>query len=245
MDKSEKMKMATKTNRKKTFWGWVKDIILFPWRVLKAIWRFLVRVWLAIWNWLKDISLFGMINLTLLVAIIVLCSSLISFVWGDKTVPGDTKNGNVEITSDSYVPGNNVVQRRFNTNLPMRTDSETGITPKVKVVGMKKPVVDKNLSLPAEELPKQNLYGDVIVDTYPNSVVLMNGVVVNGNLYVQNMHKYTLPCGAKISGNLFIRNVGKLHFCGSFSVKGNIYVTHHSSFGPIPQDSYVGGQVVL
>ena len=251
MNKSETMRMAARKNQRKTFWWWVKYVILFPWRVIKAIWRFFVKICRAIWNWLKEINVVGMINLTLLVLIIVLCACLISnVVCCRKTGDIITRKGNVTVTSGSYTTPKNVdnlsvVKRKYDTSLPMKKDSETGITPKIKVVGVKKPVVDENVSLPENELPKQNLYGDVIVDTYPNSVVLMNGVNVNGNLYIQNMRKYTLPCGAKISGNLFIRNVEKLSFCGTFSVKGNIYVTHRSSFGPIPYDSYVGGQVIL
>ncbi len=251
MNKSEKMKVAARKNRKKNFWAWVKKIVLFPWRVIKAIWRAFVRACRAIWNWLKSINIVGMINLTLLVVIIVLFASLISNVVCCKKSGGViARNGNVTVTSDSYGAAKNidnrrVVQRKFNTALPIKQDADTGIKPKIKVVGVKKPVVDANLSVPARELPKQNLYGDVIVDTYPSATILRNGVVVNGNLFIQNMRKYTLPCGAKISGNLFVRNVEKLNFCGAFSVRGNIYVTHRSSFGPIPADSYVGGQVVL
>lgn len=250
MNKSEKMKQAARKNRKKTFWGWVKKIVLFPWRIIKAIWRFFVRVCRAVWNWLKEINIVGMINLTLLVLIIVLFASLVSNVICCRKSNIIAKQGNVVVTSDSYGAAKNldnrkVVKREYKTQLPVQTDKATGITPKIKVVGVKKPVIDKNISVPANELPKQDLYGDVIVDTYPNAVVLMNGVNVNGNLYVQNMRKYTLPCGAKISGNLFIRNVEKLQFCGAFVVKGNIYVTHRSSFGPIPENAYVGGQVIL
>lgn len=251
MNKSEKMRTAARKNQRKTFWWWVKAIILFPWRVIKAIWRFLVRVCRAIWNWLTGINVIGMINLTLLIIIIILCSCLICNIFRcGKSGDVITKKGNVTVTSGSYTAPNKVdnlkvINRKYDTSLPVKQDSQTGITPKIKVVGVKKPVIDENISLPENELPKQNLYGDVIVDNYPGSVILMNGVNVNGNLYVQNMRKYTLPCGAKISGNLFIRNVEKLSFCGSFSVKGNIYVTHRSSFGPIPRDAYVGGQVIL
>lgn len=251
MNKSEKMKAAARNNRKKTVWAWLKKIILFPWRVIKAIWRGFVRVCRAIWNWLKSINIVGMINLTLLVAIIVLFCGLISnVVCCRKMNASVAKNGNVTVTADSYgnakaIDNRRVVKRKIDAGLPMKKDAVTGITPKIKVVGVKKPVIDKNVSVPARELPKQNLYGDVIVDNYPSSVILMNGVNVNGNLYVQNMRKYTLPCGAKIMGNLFIRNVEKLSFCGAFSVRGNIYVTHRSSFGPIPHGTYVGGQVIL
>ena len=252
MNKSQKMKMAARKNRKKTFWGVVKNIILFPWRVIKAIWRLIVRICRAFWNWLKSINVVGMINLTLLVAIIVLFACLISnVVCCNKSLHVAKKNGNVVVTNDSYVSrkrtDNRKVVNRENTKtvLPVKVDSQSGITPKIKVVGVKKPIVDENLSKPASELPKQNLYGDVIVDMYPGAPVLSNGVNINGNLFVQNMRKYTLPCDAKISGHLYVRNVQKLVFCGPFEVRGNIYVTRQSSFGPIPRNAYVGGQLML
>jgi hypothetical protein len=138
-----------------------------------------------------------------------------------------------------------VVKRKVSTTLPLKADKETGITPKIKVVGVKKPVVVTAASLPAKELPQQNLSGDVIVDVYPDSPTLSNGVNIDGNLFVQNMRKYTLPCDAKITGNLFIRNVNRLTFCGAFTVKGNIYVNRESSFGPIPSNARIGGQVML
>ena len=79
----------------------------------------------------------------------------------------------------------------------------------------------------------------------PDSPVLYNGVIIDGNLFLQNMRKYTLPCGVKINGNLFIRNVDKLSFCGDFTVMGNIYVNRQSSFGPVPQSARVMGRVIL
>ena len=252
MNKSEKMRAAARKNRKKTFWGWVKYIILFPWRVIKAIWRLIVRVCRAIWNWLKSINVVGMINLTLLVAIIVLFACLISnVVCCNKSIRVSNKANTVTVTKDSYVSQKNTDNRKIvkrenaKTVLPVKSDDKSGITPKIKVVGVEKPVIDENLSKPARELPQQNLYGDVIVDMYPGAPVLMNGVNINGNLFVQNMRKYTLPCDAKISGHLYIRNVQKLVFCGPFEVRGNIYVTRQSSFGPIPYRAYVGGQVMM
>jgi hypothetical protein len=68
---------------------------------------------------------------------------------------------------------------------------------------------------------------------------------INGDLYLQNMSKYTLPCGVRVNGNLFLRNVRLMKFCGGFEVKGNIYVSSNSSFGPIPRNAYLGGQVVF
>lgn len=248
MNKTQKMQQAARKNRKKTFWATVKKILLFPWRVCKAIWRFLVRVWRAFWNWLTNINVVGMINLTLLVAIIVLVSCLISnVVRCDKSGGRIVRKNNstVVVTNDSYKSGKQNVQYKNDTALPVRANAETGITPKIKTVGVDKPVVVQQTSLPEKELPKQNLSGDVIVDMYPGAPVLMNGVNVDGNLYVQNMRKYTLPCGTVITGHLIIRNVQRLSFCGPFVVNGNIYVNRQSSFGPLPSKARIGGQVIL
>ena len=254
MNKTQKIKQATRNNKKRNFVATLKKIASYPWRACKAVWRWFVRVCRAIWEWIKSINIVGMINLTLLVAIIVLLSSLIlNITCCNKSQNTATKksNDNVVVTNEKYQVVNNenknhvVMNREFKGTLPIASDNKTGITPKIKVIGVKKPVIDANVSTPAKDLPKQNLYGDVIVDMYPNSPILTNGVTVQGNLFIQNMRKYTLPCGMKITGHLFIRNVEKLTFCGPFKVRGNIYVNRQSTFGPIPSDSHIGGQVIL
>ena len=253
-NKALKMKAATKQTRKQNIKNVCKKILTWPIRAIKWLWNLLCRVCRAIWNWLKNIDIVGMINLTLLVAIIVLFSSLIAdFVRCDRCARNAVDNNNRVIVAQKNVvkkqvaqnDNRRVVKRKVNTTLPLRPDSETGITPKIKVVGVKKPVVVTVASLPAKELPKQNLSGDVIVDVYPDSPVLSNGVNVDGNLFIQNMRKYTLPCDAQINGHLFVRNVHKLNFCGAFTVRGNIYVNRESSFGPIPSNARIGGQVML
>ena len=199
-----------------------------------------------------------MINLTLLVAIMVLCSSLVNdYIRSDKFYTAATaaqvnKNNVVTVANNNKtqkVPVNNqnrkVVKRKFKTTLPIVADKETGIKPQIKVVGVKKPMIVKELSFPANELPKQNLGGDIIIDTFKDAYVLSNGVKINGNLFIQNMRKYTLPCDAEIDGNLFIRNVDLLKFCGGFTVKGNIYVNRQSGFGPIPNNAKVIGQIIF
>ena len=249
MNKTQKMKTAARNTRKRNIKQWLKKVILFPWNLCKKAWRFICRVCTAIWNWLKSIDIVGMVNLTLLVAIIVLFTSLIfSFnKCNNNTVATAAKTNNVVVANKQPVKKDErkVVQRKFNTVLPLKADTQTGIKPQIKTVGVKKPVVVKQISLPSQELPKQKLTGDVVVDMYPSAPVLSNGVKIDGNLFIQNMRKYTLPCDAKIRGNLFIRNVNKLSFCGKFTVQGNIYVNPYSSFGPIPSDARIDGNVIL
>ena len=253
MNKTQKMKEATNKARDRHDDLILEKIILFPWRVIKALWRLICRICRAVWNWLKSIDVVGMINLTLLVIIIVLFSALINnFVCCNKRAALNAdcanstgKNITATTTQKNPVEKRKVVKRTFKTTLPLKADPQTNIKPKIKTVGVKKPEIVKELSFPAEELPQQNLSGDVIVDLMPSSPVLSNGVKIDGNLFVQNMRKYTLPCGAKINGHLFVRNVDKLSFCGEFTVNGNIYVNRQSSFGPLPSGARVRGQIIL
>lgn len=250
MNKSETIKRAVQTTRNKNRKNVLKNIILFPVNLCKKV-----------WNWLRNIDVVGMVNLTLLVAIIVLFSCLISNItcyrhgaFANETpniVVNKNQNVNVakKITPAKSVQNDmrKVIKRhhKINAALPARVDSETKLKPQIQVVGVKKPIVVRELSLPASELPKQVLAGDVIIERHPASPILSNGVVINGNLFIQNMRKYTLPCDAEISGHLFVRNVENLKFCGKFVVRGNIYVTRKSSFGAIPGDAKIGGQIVL
>lgn len=250
-NKSVKMKNASRKARKQNIKQWFKKVLAFPIRAIKWLWRLICRVCRAIWNWLKSIDIVGMVNLTLLVAIIVLFLSLISdFVRCnkcDKAVASNNKS-NIIMTQQKAkqpVDERRVVKRKYSTVLPVKIDSQTNITPKIRTVGVAKPEIIRELSVPADELPQQTLSGDVIVEKYPGAPVLSNGVKVNGNLYIQNMRKYTIPCDAKINGHLFIRNVNKVNFCGKFKVNGNVYVNRESSFGPLPEGTKINGQIIL
>lgn len=258
-NKTQKMKTATRKARKNTFWQRVKKVLLFPvrWivRAVKWLWRLVCRICRAIWNWLKSIDIVGMINLTLLVAIIVLFLSLISNVVCCKKY--NTKTNNSVPTSQvadkwasqNPAEGRRVVKRKYTnaTVLPIKIDDKdvNVVRPKIRTVGVKEPEIVFELATPANELPQQVLSGDVIVERAPNSPILSNGVKIDGNLYIQNMRKYTIPCDAKINGHLFVRNVARLDFCGKFKVNGNVYVNRESSFGPIPDGSKINGQIIL
>lgn len=239
MDKSQRIKRAARRTKWENFKYILKRIVTFPWRVICAIWK-----------WLKSIDVVGMINLTLLVVIILLFISLIVDVvrYRKCSTINSFRNGNVvTVVKNNPVQKTEekIVKHRFNTTLPLKKDKKTGITPKIRTVGVDKPEIIKEISLPASELPKQNLFGDVIVDVNPKSPILSNGTKINGNLIIQNMRKYTLPCGVKINGHLVIRNVQRLYFCGEFTVSGNVYVNRESSFGALPKGTKISGQIIL
>ncbi|MDR1026873.1 MAG: hypothetical protein LBL46_00450 [Rickettsiales bacterium] len=95
--------------------------------------------------------------------------------------------------------------------------------------------------------PRQTsrIAGDIVIDGHGRAVILKGVSEIDGNLFLQNMRRYTLPCGLRVTGNLSLRDVRLLKFCGPFSVGGNIYVSRDSAFGPLPKDATLGGQVIF
>ena len=241
MNKTQKTAYNTRKTGENTWKKRIAKILTWPFRMCRKL-----------WNWLKSIDIIGMINLTLLVVIIILFSALIiDFVRYNRQVRSGARYGQsgeisamVDKKQSGDIDSRKVGKRTFKTTLPIRADKQTNIKPKIRTIGVEKPEIVKELSLPASELPKQVLSGDVIVDNYPTSPVLSNGVKINVNLIIQNTRKYTIPCDAKINGHLFIRNA-RVNFCGKFTVNGNIYVTRGSAFGAIPENAKVNGQIIL
>lgn len=255
-NKTQKMKNASRKMRWNNLKNWLKKVLSFPIRAIKWLWRLICRICRAIWNWLKSIDIVGMINLTLLVAIIVLFLSLISDVVRGRKC-NTVNNNNIQTTTqvaDKWAQqkqsdNRRVVKRKYanSVTLPVKSDAvaQQNTVTQIRTIGVEKPEIVTELATPAAELPQQVLSGDVIVERAPNSPILSNGVKINGNLFVQNMRKYTIPCDAKINGHLFVRNVNQLKFCGKFTVNGNVYVNRESSFGPIPDDAKINGQIIL
>lgn len=209
------------------------------------VWTFRAIRWLfdticAVCSWIWDgicgINVIGLLNATMLIAIIVLFSSLIMNMLncGKKQVivVSSAKQAQTVTTEESY---------KGTVALPLRRNAKTGRMPyKVSVVPVKE---SSDPILHAQGDGK--IYGDVVIETRGEAAVLKNNAEINGNLYLQHMHKYILPCGIKIQGNLFLRDLHMLEFCGDFSVTGNIYVSPRSSFGPLPRNARIGGQVIL
>ena len=114
-----KTNKATKSKRN-GFWKRVWNIICWPFRKIAKLCRWL-------WNWLCRINLVGLVNLTLLVAIIVLFSMLVIDVIGcnRKTVVVMAKDipvtAQVEVTENSAP--SEITQR--NTVLPIKVNPKT------------------------------------------------------------------------------------------------------------------------
>ncbi|MBQ0013661.1 MAG: hypothetical protein KBS86_03795 [Proteobacteria bacterium] len=219
-------------NKNKT---WIKRIWLGLCACAQWVWNGLK----SIWKWLCKINLIGLLNLALLVAIIVLFSMLVADVC--SCTKGDKASAE-NIEPNIVVPEN---KRKLTTRpqLPIKQNRfYSELNEPVNVVSVKPDTV----TVKQIACPKRNtLAGDIIIDNRGVASIIRNGTEINGNLYLQNMRKYVLPCNVTVNGNLFLRDLGMLQFCGKFNITGNIYVSPRSSFGPLPYDSKIGGQIIL
>ncbi len=238
--KSTKKKTVRNGAKRQGFWARVWNIVCWPFRMI-------VKLGKWFWNWLCGINLVAMVNLALLVAIIVLFSMLIIDVVGcRRQVVVIAKNKPVAeqiVVSEAAAPRNVKKRPVLPIKATANAEKNKNAAPTVNVV----PVKRAEIQIAKQQTAKCNnkFMGDVIIDSRGAGAMLQNGAQVNGNLYLQNMRKYTLPCGIRINGNLFLRDVNMLQFCGDFVITGNIYVSPRSSFGPIPKTARLGGHVVL
>ncbi len=239
------------------FWACVWYIICWPFR---KIWQFLC--WL--WRIICGINVIGLLNAVLLVAIIVLCSMLILDIINFRRkpvvivtdpVPASVIAEKINVpviaepvtkpvnasASDTQTAKDDESLSRYGT-LPIKRDRMHRMVGKpIRVV---KPQSDSVAERQTARI-NNKMFGDIVIDSRGAATMLSNGTEINGNLYLQNMRKYVLPCNIKITGSMFIRDVNMLQFCGDFDITGNIYVSPRSSFGPIPTNSRLGGQVIL
>lgn len=231
----QKAHNATKnSNKKNNFWTRVWNIICWPFR---KIWTICCKVW----AWLKTVDFVAMLNLTLLVTIIVMFSMLIMDVIGCTRKP-------VVVIAQPTQPIEQVVvtEEKAPTKITLPLAQHNNTQDKAPVVDII-PVKKAEVEIIKKQTAKQDntLFGDVIIDSRATGAILQNNTTVKGNVFLQNMRKYVLPCDIHINGNLFLRDVNMLQFCGDFVITGNIYVSPKSSFGPIPKTARLGGHVVF
>ncbi len=233
-------KKSRTTSRRSSFWPRVWNAVCVPFRAIGRWCR-------AFWKWVRSIDLIGLVNITLLSAIIVLFS--IDIIGCKKPVVIIAKNNEVVTTHSQATDSNSntprIVRERDSkrvTALPIRRDENRVFTAETINVARVQP---DNVAIKQTARCGKTMYGDVIIDSRGAATMLKPGDVVKGNLFLQHMRKYTLPRGVRIEGHLFLRDMGMLQFGGEFTVTGNIYVTPTSSFGPIPGTARIGGQVIL
>lgn len=226
--------------------------------VARRIWNIICwpfqKIWAGIvylYKWISGVNMVALLNLALLVSIIVLFSLLIM----DLRKGANASNSDIIISQDKPIilkPVNNSSTQAKPTIKP-RPKKITSL-PVKRQVATRKPIATPIQVAQVKENPvainqvarqAKSAYGDIIVDHYDMRNVLQNGAHIHGDLYIQDLRKYTLPCNIVIDGNLILRDVNMVNFCGDFTVRGNIYVNPRSSFGPVPSTARIGGQVIL
>ena len=225
---------------------WIFDFIT---AILSWFWDLIVWLFRAFWAWVCSINLVGLINLALLIAIIVLCSLLIISLMNNRksiffrnATATDVNKVTVEAVQNTEKSEKEatVTPESERVPLPVRRDARGNMNKPMNVVPTK-PCNNPALRPQGDG----RIYGDVIIESRGERIILKEGARIRGNLYLQRMRKYVLPCNVVIEGDMFLRDVNLLQFCGPFTVTGNIYVSPRSSFGPIPYNSKLGGQIIL
>jgi hypothetical protein len=215
-------------------------------------------------SWVRRLDLGLLTNAAMLLLIIVLFLALIGRVLDIRHDDGKHSVLFSGATAEQPVEkASAVVSQPSNSSQPSPLEKKAEEKPKPvpvkKPIPVQKPTEKKIEEVKAEEKPIEEkkeekerkttnpriLTGDVIINGAAGDIRLGSMTEIQGNLYVQNMRYFTLPCGTRITGDLIVRNVGQLRFCGCFDIEGNIYVSANSSFGPIPSSSRLGGQVIF
>ena len=264
--RAERAKRDRRRKRRPGFWMTVRNIICWPLDLIVAInrwvWNLICRFFRWLWRVICGINVIGLLNVLLLIAIIVLCSMLVIDIINSRRkpvvivtdpVPASRISNAIEVpviaepttkpvsasVAESSVRGQSLPRTG---RLPIvRTRAHKMTAEPIRVVNARRDIVAEQQTAKIDN----RMYGDIIIDSRGAATMLQNGTEINGNLYLQNLRKYVLPCDIKITGNMFIRDVNMLQFCGDFDISGNIYVTPSSSFGPIPRSAHLGGQVIL
>ncbi len=254
MSKKQQIKRATKrvqTKKTSARKASVKQLLNKIWNILCWPFRMIARGLKWFWKWLCGVNVIGIVNLTLVVAIIVLFSLLIiDFTKCNRDSVVIVRDDVVQtpVLPSEQAKSRNVVARPvkpITNTLPLAYNKNTRevINEPIVVAPAKPcPMLTKQIA----KVEKENkIMGDAVIDGRNAATLIEHNTKIQGNLYLQNMRKYTLPCGVHVNGNLFLRDVNMLQFCGDFTVTGNIYVSPTSSFGPIPATARLGGYVVL
>lgn len=218
-------KKKQQPNKRNNFWNRVWSIICWPFQKIAQCFRRILK-------WIAGLDVICLINSTLIVAIIVLFTALIVNLY-------NCRRQHIVVIAESVPVAQNAYTAKPVTTLPLKNSDGRRV--------VARPTNKSEVAIVKQQTAIQGnkLTGEVIIDSHSAGVILRNKTVVNGNLYLQNMRKFVLPCDVQINGNLFLRDLNMLQFCGDFTVTGNIYVSPRSSFGPIPKTARIGGYVVL
>lgn len=247
----KRAKTNAKQAQKKSWLRHVHDSIVnafrWVWSKICDFGKWIWKVLCMFWTWLSGLNVVALLNVALLASIIVLFSMLIIDVVSTKSTPIVVVTPQTTATQQvKSEPVRNVKPRAV---LPFKQNTAPKCNHCIKKEHISAinvvPVKANPVTVKQTPCYKHKIMGDTVIANRSDALVLKPGMQVNGNLYIQNMRKYTLPCDVKINGNLFLRDLSMLQFCGRFTVTGNIYVSPRSSFGPLPNDARIGGQIIL
>ena len=241
----KKAKNSKKTSVSKRIWA----AICWPFK----------KVWAGLrwfWNWIASVNVAALLNIALLVSIIVLFTLLIiDLRKGAKASDSYMLSQNVTTVASGATeqPKINIrkIKPRKSTTLPVKRSVVTRklASRPIQVAKIQQnPVAINQVAIVSQRTQKTVqtiIMGDTVIDNHDMTKVLTNNARVKGNLYIQDLRKYTLPCNVVIEGNLILRDVNMVNFCGDFTVCGNIYVSPRSSFAPLPRTARIGGRVIL
>ncbi|MDR1071021.1 MAG: hypothetical protein LBL21_00030 [Rickettsiales bacterium] len=240
MDKKEILSNATHALQKK------------PNLIVRA-WRWTKRQAAAFWRYLRGLDKLAFFN----IALLMLVCAMLFVMFGQ--VSSKTKKTAVRSAAPQYAAAGKAraadgrekrVRRPERPTLVVARNGAPMIASETLVPRRPKNVWGQNISLPIRRnapavAKKKSVPGTLMIDGHGRKANLSPMTTVGGDLILQNMRAFTLPCGVRINGNLMLRNVKLLKFCGCFDIAGNIYVSSDSSFGPIPKNAYLGGQVIF
>jgi hypothetical protein len=222
---SKRLKLQSATRRIQKGANMTKTISSRIKRAGTAIWNIISWPFKKIRDVARRIDWGIFANIALLIAIIALFSWLIfdivkctrKTISVNRDAPVEIVDGNITTTTGKYLGGKKITLPR-----PAKTNT---VRPENNA-----PIVRR---------------GEITIDGTVVGEKLAVNTEVHGNLVLQNINRYTLPCGTHVRGNLIIRNVGLVRFCDDLVVTGDIYVSSRSSFGPIPRTARIDGQIIL
>jgi len=206
------------------------------------------------WRYLRGLDKLAYINIVLLALLCAMFCAMYVRVDGAKKRPHRHGAG-YTLTERTGVYDLTERARRPNrpTVVVVSRRAVESPAPKIKRIGAPTMAARvRTITLPIRpgairEMPaaRKTVNGNIVIDGRGRNTAISPMTTVNGNLYLQNLNAWTLPCGTRVNGHLFVRDVKWLKFCGCFDVRGNIYVSANSAFGAIPRDASLGGRIIF
>jgi hypothetical protein len=207
------------------------------------------------WRYLRGLDKLAYLNIALLA---LLCAMFCAMYVRIDTVKKRSARNAAGYTLTERTGVYDLTQRARRPNRPtvvvVSRRAVESPAPKIKRIGAPTMAARvRTITLPIRpgavraEMPaaRKTVHGNIVIDGRGRNTAISPMTTVNGNLYLQNLGAWTLPCGTRVNGHLFVRDVKWLKFCGCFDVRGNIYVSANSAFGAIPRDASLGGRIIF